>query len=802
MPGRIKALDETVVNKIAAGEIIISPVNALKEMMENSIDANSTNIDVITKDGGIKLLQISDDGSGIDKEDLPILCQRFTTSKLNKFEDLQSINTYGFRGEALASISHIARVTVTTKTKSDNCAWKVSYAEGKMLGEPQPTAGRDGTVILVEDLFYNMPSRLRSLRSGNDEYSKIVDVMGRYAVHSENIGFSCKKLGDSNFTLAIRSHAKQQDRIRIVFGKNVSSNMTEIAMADDINLELKSVKGQVSDLNFVMKKSVTPTFFINNRLVSCDPLRRSIYQVYTNYLPKGSKPFVYLSLLINPKSVDVNVHPTKREVRFLNQDEIIEKITTYLNEELSKLNTSKTFKTGSLLSRQLTRSQPVKSLNSSTIAANNASNASSLNKKIYEHKLVRTDANQRSITTFLKPNVSSSYDNIVKTQVIPSKRKILEESFHDPTIDSNNSEQTNGDDTLTNKILKRSTRSVMEVNEATATDDGSVNISEQTINEVEIRNSVTDSNDKQFNPTVETSKTDVDYEEESITQVDESKPSEYTIIDKKRTDVNLSSIKTLKEMVDNASHMELTNIFANLTYVGLVDPRRRLASIQYDLKLFLVDYGAICYELFYQIGLTDFANFGQINLCTENEESLTIYNILKSFEVLKDNEISIKSIIEQFITMRDMLEEYFSIKIDFIDKDQKDYKTARLASLPLLLKRYTPSLSKLPFFLYRMGTKVNWKSEEECLEGILKQIALLYIPEIITEDVDNNDMQDSTMIDSVKMTAVAKKEKMADLLENVIFPCVKRRFLAPDTLLKDVAEIANLPGLYKVFERC
>jgi DNA mismatch repair protein MLH1 len=174
-PRRIKALAQDVVNKIAAGEIIVAPVHALKELIENAVDAGSTALEVVVKDGGLKLLQITDNGHGIDvnyaanpldvafqltlvsqKEDLPILCERFTTSKLKAFEDLTSIGTYGFRGEALASISHIAHLKVTTRTKESSCAWEAHYADGKLASpkpgqtaEPKPKAGRQGTQITV-----------------------------------------------------------------------------------------------------------------------------------------------------------------------------------------------------------------------------------------------------------------------------------------------------------------------------------------------------------------------------------------------------------------------------------------------------------------------------------------------------------------------------------------------------------------------------------------------------------------------------------------------------------------------------
>lgn len=186
-PNRIRKLDEDVVNKIAAGEVIQRPANAIKEMLENSLDAGSSFVQVSVKAGGLKLIQIQDNGCGIQKDDMPLLCERFTTSKLEKFEDLSNISTYGFRGEALASITHVAHVTVTTRTANSKCAYKATYRDGKIvaanpgqLAEARPCAGNQGTLISVEDLFYNMPSRKKALKSPSEEYSRIADVINKY----------------------------------------------------------------------------------------------------------------------------------------------------------------------------------------------------------------------------------------------------------------------------------------------------------------------------------------------------------------------------------------------------------------------------------------------------------------------------------------------------------------------------------------------------------------------------------------------------------------------------------------------
>ncbi|SCU81965.1 LADA_0C02124g1_1 [Lachancea dasiensis] len=718
-PSRIKPLQESVVNKIAAGEIIVAPVNALKEMMENSIDAGSSSIDILVRDGGLKVLQITDNGSGINKEDLSILCERFTTSKLKSFDDLSSIQTYGFRGEALASISHIARVTVTTKVKEDACAWKVSYAAGKMLGEPKPAAGKDGTVILVENLFYNIHSRLRTLKSPNEEFAKILDCVGRYSINAAHVGFSCKKFGESHFALSVKGNSNSRDRIRSVFGRSVSINLVDLSL-EVAELGL-AARGQVSNLNFISKKAISPVLFINDRLVSCDPIRRALNQVYGSFLAKGNKPFIFLSIRIRPDWVDVNVHPTKREVRFLRDEEIVERLASQLEDTLSKVDTTRSFKTTSIFT-----SNPVsvrEGLGQPHSQLLNNMPVTPRNNKMHrqDNKLIRIDASQNKITSYLK---SAEYSPTTAHQ----------------TRDTAISQDSGGSPQLSNIVN----------------------------------------------------------EKDSITpSTNHDKKSIYTMLAKGKTDVNLSSIKTLRKLVDSETDQKLTNTFANLTYVGIVDEQRRLATFQYGLGLFLVDYASICSDLFYQIGLTDFANFGKIYLKRDDSpdpsQGISIARIINDTLNVKNDDLD--SLLENLWNMRDMLDEYFSIELY---DGEKNLELMKVRSIPMLLKDYNPPLSKLGLFFYKMGKKVNWSDEMMCLQGILKQIALLYVPEVI----EKIDPQDASIDEEVMAKNIAKVEHMAIALEEVIFPCVKKRFLASESQQSSIVEIANLPGLYKIFERC
>lgn len=685
---RIRKLEASVVNKIAAGEIIIQPSNALKEMLENCIDAQGTLIDILVKDGGLKLLQITDNGTGIQKEDLPLLCERFATSKLETFGDLTTIESYGFRGEALASISHVSRLSVITKTAGSPLAYKAYYINGNLTTpnyksgdaaavEPKPIAGRDGTQIIVEDLFYNIPTRLKSLRTKSEEFAKILDVTGKYAIHCGNVGFSCRKFEKSQLLLNTRPKMPVKERIRSVYGSLIANEILEFDSFSDDNLGIIEVKGAFTSPSYDNKKKISPIFFINQRLVSCDPLRRALVSVFQFYLPKGSHPFIYMSLNIKTQNVDVNIHPTKREVRFLNEEEITELICDNLHDKLSKIDTSRKYKLQNLLT------QP-KHPREEEEVVENAFNKKKLRQ---ENKLVRVDTNQTKLNRFLVSEV------VVPDEVIESS-------------DNVNIEQDNNE-------------------------------------EVEVSS-----------------------------------------ISRERVNVNLVSIFDLRKEVSSSIHRELTNVFNNAVYVGIVDPNRRLCCFQYDVKLFICDYSAVLNEFYYQVALAEFCNYGEYVL----SEPILLEDILKPLYTKNGEENDIQNltpqeeVIEKLVSMKEMLAEYFQVRIA-INKDEKSV----LHTLPMIIKGLNPAIGKLGHFIYRMGSQINYGVEKECLLGILKQIALLYLPQPLSLNTELN----KSMRDSIDYQ-----------LENLVFPQLKLRFLAPKSLTSDIVQIADLPGLYKVFERC
>lgn len=692
-PRRIRALEQDVVNKIAAGEIIVAPVHALKELIENAVDAGSTSLEILVKEGGLKLLQITDNGCGISKDDLPILCERFTTSKLKSFEDLQAIGTYGFRGEALASISHIAHLAVTTKTYDSSCAWKAHYAGGKLTPakpgqseDPKPCAGRQGTQISVEDLFYNVPTRRRAFRSASEEYAKIAEVVGKYAVHCQGVAFSCKKHGEAGAGVAVPANASIRDRIRLTQNSNAANELIDFQISSD-QYGFRAA-GLVSNANYNGKKT-TMLLFINHRSVDSSAIKKAIEQTYSVFLPKGGKPFIYLSLDIDPARVDVNVHPTKREVNFLNEDEIIELVCEEIRTRLGKVDTSRTFMTQSLLSGAVTptisKTNPLPGASAAATSQRPPTMQTGSSRKPYENNLIRTDAKSRKITAMLPQ---------AQHQESPS---------HEPVSD------------------------------------------------------------------------DIEYE--------------YT--DKEATICRLTTIKDLRASVRESMHNELTDTYANHTFVGIADETKRIAAIQGGVKLFLVDYGMTAAEYFYQLALTDFGNYGSIRfnppLALQDLIEIAVQQAraTQSDNTDVDWDKVAAAVTQQLISRKDMLFEYFALEVS---------PEGNLLTIPLLMKGYMPCMAKLPNFLLRLGPHVDWSDEKGCFQSLLRELASFYAPEALPPAPQEGQTEAEDMAE--------RRRHVRRAVENVLFPAFKARLVATTSLLKGTVEVANLKGLYRVFERC
>ncbi|PPR02265.1 hypothetical protein CVT24_011614 [Panaeolus cyanescens] len=741
-PRPIQRLKESLINKIAAGEIIHRPASALKELLENSLDAGATSIRVTVKEGGMKVLQIQDNGCGIRKNDLPILAERFTTSKLSTFSDLQKLTTYGFRGEALASMSHVAHLTVVTKTKQDSCAWRASYIDGvlsdlktRQKAEPRPCAGNDGTTITIENLFYNVPTRLSALRSPSEEYAKILDVMTRYAVHNPKVAFICKKEGSSAPELTTPSCADSAMSIRLLYGhslakelihiKELGSSSTQPDQPEDSDSdkmdedEQESSKKGVSwtaetyfsNANYQAKKTVF-LLFINHRLVESSRMKRALEAAYQGILPKNA--FAHQndtqSLQIDPRCVDVNVHPTKKEVHFLDEETITERIADAILQNLSKQNHSRTFEyqtllTGGILGdkpelpKKRSRAERDEEQEEEQVHDENEDGEEEINteppetqgkegpKKVYSHYKVRTNVQDRTLDSMF-PAASQS------TQKASS----------------------------TNMSAGASSPSVV------------------------------------------------------------GKPKEIP-----ESQCFLSSVKKLRQQIVKGKHRQLTEILEKHTFVGIADMMRSLSLVQYSTKLYLVNHDALAEELFYQLGVRQFGNFSRIKL----EPSPSLRELLEISVAVEESTSQskltkpqiVEHIAQILIDRREMLSEYFSLDIT---------EDGDVTSLPLLLQGYLPNLDNLPNFLMRLGPQVDWSSEMECFDSFLRELAYFYTP-------IPSPLEDESLNPNDRSNYTAERWQ----IQHILFPAMRRYLVGQKSLLeRDVVQVADLPDLYKVFERC
>uniref|UniRef100_A0A674KDV9 DNA mismatch repair protein MLH1 n=1 Tax=Terrapene triunguis TaxID=2587831 RepID=A0A674KDV9_9SAUR len=754
MAGVIRRLDEVVVNRIAAGEVIQRPANAIKEMLENCLDAKSTSIQVIVKEGGLKLIQIQDNGCGIRKEDLDIVCERFTTSKLQKFEDLASISTYGFRGEALASISHVAHVTVTTKTADAKCAYRASYCDGKLKASPKPCAGNQGTQITVEDLFYNVTTRRKALKNPSEEYAKILEVVGRYAIHNSGISFSVKKQGDTVADVRTLSNATTVDNIRSIFGNAVSRELIEVG-CEDGKLAFK-MKGYITNANYSVKKCMF-LLFINHRLVESSALRKAIETVYAAYLPKSTHPFLYLSLEIAPQNVDVNVHPTKHEVHFLHEDSILECVQQHIESKLLGSNSSRMYFTQTLIPGvECSSTEVVKSAASSSFTAKGTGD------KVYAHQMVRTDSRDQKLDAFLQP-INKPLSTVHTALTLDGGTGLSDGRSRQQDTEM---EDLNDFDTI-----------VAAQGDSVMTPEGQKETLKRGSPEQPVRGGP---GSRQWTGS------DVEMEE------DDTRKGMTAACTPKRRIINLTSVLTLQEEISSQAHASLQEMLRDHSFVGCVSPQWALA--QYQTKLYLLNTTQLSQELFYQILLYDFANFGVLRL----SEPAPLYDLamlaLENTESGWTEEDGPKEGLAEYIVeflkkKTEMLKDYFSLEID---------EDGNLTGLPLLIDNYVPPLEGLPMFILRLATEVNWDEEKECFESLSKECAMFYSirKQYIVEESDLTSQQ------TEELGSGSSSWKWT--VEHVIYKAFRTHLLPPKHFTEDgnILQLANLPDLYKVFERC
>ena len=324
---QIELLSQETINQIAAGEVIERPSSVVKELVENAIDAKATAVTVEIKEGGISFIRITDNGCGIEKEQIPLAFLRHSTSKIHSVEDLLTVKSLGFRGEALSSIAAVAQVELITKTPEEFSG--VRYViEGSKEQSVEDVGAPDGTTFLVRNLFYNTPARRKFLKSPQTEGGYISDLMQRMVLSHPDIAF--KFIMNGQVKLQSSGNGNQKEIIYHIYGRDITGGLLPLSAEN----ELFAVEGFIGKPQISRGNRTYETYFINGRYIKSSLLSRAIEEAYKPFLMQHQYPFTVLYFKIDSDLLDINVHPTKMELRFSNQQQIYQKLVTIIQERL------------------------------------------------------------------------------------------------------------------------------------------------------------------------------------------------------------------------------------------------------------------------------------------------------------------------------------------------------------------------------------------------------------------------------------------------------------------------------------
>ena len=657
-PGNIRSLPPEVVNKIAAGEVVQRPVNVVKELIENSLDAGATTVAVKIAEGGLKLISVTDNGKGIPKEDFGLLCQRHATSKLSDFSDLARLCSYGFRGEALASVSQVAQVSVLSRTAAASCAHKASFVEGKLGELPRPCAGLKGSQIRVAHLFGQMPSRRSVLKYPSEEHRRIEELLKEYAVENPSISFSLQKEGQAGSDFRTPGDSTAADNVRLLYGK---CDLIPLAASDSrVGYRLR---GLISAPSYARRVAVF-LLFVNGRRVSSSLLRHSLQSVIQTHLPPHASPIIYLSLQIPPHRIDVNVHPTKQEVKFLNEADCFRQIADLIDSKLSEHGGSRKLSLASSqspASRSLAPSAaasptPEPTLRQTTLSeasggppSPRASAAKAPPRR--DHQLVRTDYRSQKLDVFLvdmPPKPPAQEDQIASKQ---------EEEQNEPPGAS-----------------------------ASIGEDASSRPSES---------------DKRWgNPRDEFRSA---YKDEV-----ESGPED--------RELHLTSLIELRQAVGDAGSPFLRDLVKKHSLVGILNDTHCL--IQYSTALYLIKTSAFVEELFYQVILFRIGKFGEWRL-SEAASLEQLLRLAPAAESLSQEALAqrVAAYSRQLRHSAPMLADYFRLRIS---------EGGQLETLPHIISGFPPPVARVGELLWRLGSEVEWELEKECLSGVARVLGAFY----------------------------------------------------------------------------
>lgn len=326
----IQLLPDSVANQIAAGEVVQRPASVVKELMENAIDAGATKIQVVICDGGRTLIQVIDNGKGMSETDARLAFERHATSKIRVAEDLFALSTMGFRGEALASIVAVAQVELVTRRPGDELGTALAFS-GSVLERQEPVAAPEGSNFKVKNLFFNLPARRKFLKSIQTEFANIVTEFERIALINSSVEFTLSHNGNEILSLPPSSF---RQRVVALFGKKVNSQLIDV----EVDSSLINIKGFVGTPESARKKGALQFFYVNGRYMRHAYFAKAVSSAYEEIIPQGELVPFFLCLNVDPSRIDVNIHPTKTEIKFEDESSLWKIISAAVRESLGRFN--------------------------------------------------------------------------------------------------------------------------------------------------------------------------------------------------------------------------------------------------------------------------------------------------------------------------------------------------------------------------------------------------------------------------------------------------------------------------------
>eukprot|EP00980_Cylindrotheca_fusiformis_P009681 scaffold2141_cov120-Cylindrotheca_fusiformis.AAC.16 len=814
----ISVLPKNVVDQIAAGEVVQRPASVVKELLENCLDAGSTHIIVHVEKGGLSKLSISDDGCGIPKSDLALAAARHATSKLTTVDDFASLQTFGFRGEALASISMCSRLTVTTRTEDSSVGYTQTYRNGTpTASKPKPCARKKGTTIVVQDLFHNVPHRLKAYsKRESDEYSRILTIVQHYAIHYPYAGFVCERVrAGANKAVLVDLNTSQLSHVKELIQKH-SQRTGECPPADrvratkqilshvfDSNLEQhlshfeSSQQGNdPSDFTYESQvyftspshdaKATKFVLFLNDRLVDMPVLKRSMEDVYSLFTK--AKPVLVVNIKVPGTQVDVNVHPTKRQVALVHQEELCSAISNNLKDALHRYDQSFQAKSvappiaNPYAKKRKRREEQTEEENDDASAAKRP--ASTTSRQESEKK--KTPSNKFVRTSGATP-VGAIEPFLVPTQPTQSQ---LSQPTQSPTIATTPTTVTTTPTTVSATRIPS-----QDSNSATSTTIASpAHLTECPLSKLTQTEST--------QPALDLSQPGAFANLRCNCPPDDARRTvmvRKTVVRPKRvnpTECSYTSIISLRKRISKDTCQELAKQFRDAYFVGVMSHQRSL--IQCGEELVMINHVELAKILFYQLALARFGGAtmaelgeggsGGVNVQVVIAQALQVEddlalphdpNVMKRLQSEKGL-LPVKEMNDKFaeeatsclLENADMLEEYFSIRIE------KDGDDAILTGLPVLLDGHAPEPHGLPIFLFRLATQVDWSEERPCFQKICEELGNYY--------------------------SMLPTEGCEAYVRHTLFPALSYLLLPPESIKAEgnYATMTKLSTLYKVFERC